>query len=41
MGIGVYESKEYIESLGGSIEVTSQVGEGTLFKITLPLSSTP
>ncbi|MBL4621268.1 MAG: PEP-CTERM system histidine kinase PrsK, partial [Immundisolibacteraceae bacterium] len=41
MGIGVYESKEYIHSLGGSIEVTSQVGKGTLFKIILPLGKNP
>lgn len=40
MGIGVYESKEYIESLGGSISVTSQVGEGTLFSILLPRTTT-
>lgn len=40
MGIGVYESKEYIESLGGSISVTSRVGEGTLFSILLPRTTT-
>ncbi|MDF1819119.1 MAG: PEP-CTERM system histidine kinase PrsK [Immundisolibacteraceae bacterium] len=40
MGIGVYESKEYIESVGGSISVTSQVGEGTLFSILLPRTTT-
>jgi len=39
MGIGVYESKEYIESLGGAIDVSSEVGVGTLFRITLPLLS--
>ena len=40
MGIGVHESKEYIESLGGSITVTSKVGTGTKFTITLPMPST-
>lgn len=38
MGIGVYESKEYIEAIGGRIDVTSEVGTGTQFFITLPLA---
>lgn len=36
MGIGVYESREYIRKLGGKIEVSSEVGKGTMFSITLP-----
>ena len=36
MGIGVYESKDYIESLGGKINVSSEVGTGTKFRIILP-----
>ena len=36
MGIGVFESKEYIESIGGQISVISEVGNGTAFKIRLP-----
>lgn len=37
MGIGVFESREYIQELGGSIDVQSQSGKGTTFRITLPL----
>jgi putative PEP-CTERM system histidine kinase len=37
MGIGVYESREFIHSLGGSLKVESEPGQGTTFKITLSL----
>ena len=37
MGIGTYESREYIRELGGTIAVTSTHGQGTEFKIELPL----
>jgi len=37
MGIGVFESREYIRSLEGEICVHSTPGEGSLFRITLPL----
>lgn len=37
MGIGVYQSREYIRSLQGDIQVESQPGTGTTFTITLPL----
>ncbi|HIE53640.1 MAG TPA: PEP-CTERM system histidine kinase PrsK, partial [Chromatiaceae bacterium] len=36
MGIGVFESREYIRSLGGDIQVQSEPGEGSLFRIWLP-----
>jgi len=36
MGIGVFESREYIRSLGGEIQVESTPGEGSLFRILLP-----
>jgi len=36
MGIGVYQSREYIRKLGGSIDVTSEVGVGTCFTIKFP-----
>lgn len=36
MGIGVYQTKEYIESLGGTITVDSSVGQGTQFTIKIP-----
>lgn len=37
MGIGSYESFQYIKELGGSIEVDSEVGRGTVITILLPL----
>ncbi|MEW5771030.1 MAG: XrtA/PEP-CTERM system histidine kinase PrsK [Pseudomonadota bacterium] len=39
MGIGAYECREYIQELGGTIAVTSRVGQGTRFVIRLPLSN--
>ncbi len=36
MGIGSFESAQYIRELGGSIEVDSRLGEGTLFTVRLP-----
>ena len=38
MGIGVYESREYIQELKGSIHVTSEPGNGTTFTISLPIT---
>ncbi|MEO7494783.1 MAG: XrtA/PEP-CTERM system histidine kinase PrsK [Massilia sp.] len=37
MGIGVFESLEYINELGGKLEVASKPGAGTTFTIVLPL----
>jgi putative PEP-CTERM system histidine kinase len=37
MGIGVFESQEYIQELRGAIEVTSVPGRGSTFTISLPL----
>ena len=37
MGIGVYQSREYVRKIGGSISVTSQLGVGTCFTIKLPV----
>lgn len=36
LGIGLYQTKRVIESLGGKIDVTSKPNEGTVFKIFLP-----
>lgn len=36
MGIGVFESREYITELGGLLEVTSKPALGTTFKVVLP-----
>ena len=42
MGIGMYESFEYVNSIGGSISVESKLGVGTRFSVFLPLAkSTP
>jgi putative PEP-CTERM system histidine kinase len=37
MGIGTYESQQYIRELGGHIAVRSKPGEGTVMTIVLPL----
>jgi signal transduction histidine kinase len=36
MGIGAFESRELLRSLGGSIEVRSEEGAGSCFRIMLP-----
>lgn len=36
MGIGAYQAREYVRTLGGQIEVESEVGVGTTFSIRLP-----
>jgi signal transduction histidine kinase len=36
MGIGVYESAQYLASLGGSLDVASQPNVGTTVRIRLP-----
>ncbi len=37
MGIGVFEAREFLQRLGGDIEVESEIGKGTLFRLHLPL----
>jgi putative PEP-CTERM system histidine kinase len=37
MGIGVFESQEYIQELGGALDVTSEPEHGSTFTISLPL----
>jgi signal transduction histidine kinase len=36
MGIGAYESAQYVADLGGRIDVDSQPGRGTRIKVLLP-----
>jgi len=36
MGIGAYEAKQFIESAGGTIEVTSLENEGSIFHLIIP-----
>ncbi|MEO8779270.1 MAG: XrtA/PEP-CTERM system histidine kinase PrsK [Rhodanobacter sp.] len=38
MGIGAYQAREYVHSLGGAMRVNSTPGEGTVFTIQLPLA---
>jgi putative PEP-CTERM system histidine kinase len=38
MGIGTYESREYIRELGGRLDVTTAPGRGSRFEIVLPLA---
>jgi putative PEP-CTERM system histidine kinase len=37
MGIGSYESFQYIKELGGSIDVQSELGQGTVVTLLMPL----
>ncbi len=37
MGIGVYESREFVRSRGGEIQVSSEPGHGTTFRLNFPL----
>jgi signal transduction histidine kinase len=38
MGIGTYESREYIKELGGRMDVRSSPGKGSTFVISLPMA---
>ncbi|HUW54501.1 MAG TPA: XrtA/PEP-CTERM system histidine kinase PrsK [Rhodanobacter sp.] len=38
MGIGAYQAREYVHSLGGAMRVNSTPGQGTVFTIQLPLA---
>lgn len=40
MGIGAYESHQYLKELGGSIDVFSEVGRGTTVRMFMPLMPT-
>jgi len=39
MGIGLFESREYINELGGKLELASAPSAGTTFTVSLPLYS--
>ena len=36
MGIGVYETRQYLEEIGGALHYDSEVGRGTRVTIELP-----
>ena len=38
MGIGVYETREFIRGLGGEVEVISRINQGTTFRMRIPIS---
>lgn len=38
-GIGAYEARQLVAAMNGTLEVTSRVGEGTRFRILLPLAA--
>jgi putative PEP-CTERM system histidine kinase len=40
MGIGAYQAREYIQKIGGNIDVTSQPGIGSCFSVRIPLANT-
>ena len=40
MGIGAYQAREYVHSLGGAMSVRSTPGQGSVFTIRLPLAGT-
>ncbi|MFV0476212.1 MAG: XrtA/PEP-CTERM system histidine kinase PrsK [Parahaliea sp.] len=39
MGIGAFESRDYIRSLGGDIKVTSRLANGSIFRVYMPVST--
>jgi putative PEP-CTERM system histidine kinase len=39
MGVGVFESREYVEEIGGKLHVSSKVSQGTVFSVMLPVDS--
>lgn len=39
MGIGTFESREYIREIGGRLDVQSKPGKGTSFRIALPMAA--
>jgi signal transduction histidine kinase len=41
MGIGMYESVQYVASIGGDIQVASDPGAGTRVRVRLPRSDAP
>jgi signal transduction histidine kinase len=40
MGIGAFESRDFIRNLGGEISVSSTPGQGSLFRVSIPTGNT-
>ncbi len=38
MGIGAYQTREFIRQAGGDVDISSDEGKGTTFCISLPLT---
>ncbi|HPF26789.1 MAG TPA: ATP-binding protein, partial [Steroidobacteraceae bacterium] len=38
MGIGAYQAREYLRSLGGDVRVSSRLGRGTVFELVFPVT---
>ncbi|MEM7082314.1 MAG: XrtA/PEP-CTERM system histidine kinase PrsK [Pseudomonadota bacterium] len=38
MGIGVYQAREFVQSVGGELQVDSEVGAGSTFRLVMPLA---
>jgi signal transduction histidine kinase len=38
MGIGAHETRAFIKAMGGDVDVISRLGEGTTFRLTIPVS---
>lgn len=38
MGIGVYEAREFVHALAGSMDVHSELGQGSTFRLKIPLA---
>ncbi|MBS0286006.1 MAG: PEP-CTERM system histidine kinase PrsK [Proteobacteria bacterium] len=39
MGIGVYEAREYLHAVGGTLHVETVKGQGSIFKLAFPLAT--
>ncbi|WJW75288.1 PEP-CTERM system histidine kinase PrsK [Thiohalobacter sp. IOR34] len=38
MGVGVHETREFVRALGGEVEVISRPGQGSTFRLRIPIS---
>jgi signal transduction histidine kinase len=41
LGLGLYISRQIVEAMGGTIDVRSELGQGALFTVRLPLGRRP